>query len=82
MDDVDDDLSEGELSDEEEEQEDKEKEEDERNGSNDNDDELLAHSIYAQHITTKIAAVWKKRKPTFNSNYTTTGWILSTIPQV
>ena len=54
----------------------------ETNDSDDDDDESLVFPIHEQHITTKIAAVWRERKATFNSNYAITGWILSTIPQV
>ena len=53
-----------------------------RNDNDDYDDESLFLSIHAQHITTQIATVWRKRKPIFNSNYAITGWILATNSQV
>ena len=84
MDDDDSDLSEGDSTDEEQEElwEEEDEEECESSDSDDDNHESLVRSIHDQHITTKIAAVWRHRKKKFNSNYAITGWILSTIPQI
>ena len=84
MNDVGDDLSEGDSKEEEQEElwEEEDKEECESSNSDDDDNESLVRSIHDQYITTKIAAVWRHRKKTFNNDCAITGWILSTIPQI
>ena len=57
-------------------------EECESSNSDEDDNESLVRLIHGQHITTKIAAVWRHRKKTFNNDCAITGWILSTIPQI